>query len=169
MSDRIATFRILGPFLLVALALAGAALVGNRLATQTAKRTLEDRATASARIWLRYFSRELGGFEQVLEQPALADRERAILDEARRFVDVFLSKLFDAQGRLLILSDDIDADRSSIGDLATHNAVAAEILRSGAVFTEVFDGSQKPDRPDRCAESYLPILQDGHKIGVVEV
>jgi signal transduction histidine kinase/CheY-like chemotaxis protein len=158
-----------GPAVLILFVFFGAVFAADRLATLAAERTIRDRAAASASIWLRFFSTELGGFETVLKQARPTPRQEAVLAEARRFVDVFRFKLFDAAGHLRILSDDIGSASQASGNLARHNPVAAKVVRSGEIFTEVFDGSNRPDRPDRYAETYLPILQDGRKIGVVEV
>ena len=53
--------------------------------------------------------------------------------------------------------------------LSEHNAKAANVLATNEPFTEVKDGTQKPDRPDLYVESYVPVIRHGRTVAIVEV
>ncbi|MEK9661872.1 MAG: response regulator, partial [Alphaproteobacteria bacterium] len=95
--------------------------------------------------------------------------ERAFLESMRQFGDVFRFKLFSPDGRLVLVSDDLQNATGSPGDLGEHNPRAAAVIATGEPFTEVEDGSAQPDRPDVYVESYVPVVRNGATVAIVEV
>ncbi|MGR3760221.1 response regulator [Roseobacteraceae bacterium NS-SX3] len=153
----------------LAAAAAMALLLGHIASQKMTEDMVRDRAEASASIWLRYFSGQIEGFDGLLAGEPISTQDLTLLEEARRFVDVFRFKLFDAQGRLVVISDDIGGEAAARQELGAHNPEAARVVRTGKPFTAVEDGRQKDNRPDFYAESYLPVIRGGRILGVVEV
>ncbi|MDH3195034.1 MAG: hypothetical protein OEL78_01830, partial [Hyphomicrobiales bacterium] len=79
--------------------------------------------------------------------------ERALLDGIRQFGNVFRFKLFDAKGRLRLLSEDLHIDARNDQELVEHTDKADIVIRTGKPQTEINDGTEKPDRPDLYVES----------------
>ncbi|WP_341367442.1 EAL domain-containing protein [Yoonia sp. BS5-3] len=97
------------------------------------------------------------------------EEQREVIRKIRVLGDVFRFKLFDAQGRLSLVSDEtniIDPD----GIAAIEDPEPMQVAQTGIPIIEVFDGTAKPDRPDLYAEAYIPLTDDnGQVVGVVEV
>jgi diguanylate cyclase (GGDEF)-like protein len=102
------------------------------------------------------------------------------LDQLRRLRqvgEIFRFKLFDRQGRQVLVSDDLDstaAGAATVGpSIAEHrgagNANVQQIVLGGQNFIELKSGAGKPDRPAWYSEAYVPVIRDGHVIGVIEV
>jgi diguanylate cyclase (GGDEF)-like protein len=63
------------------------------------------------------------------------------------------------------MADDVSAASST---LFRHNPEAAAVLRSGEAFVAIEDGTEEPDRPQKYAEVYLPVLGPRGPLGVAE-
>ena len=81
--------------------------------------------------------------------------------------DVFRFKLFDEEGHLVLVSDDVTNAEDLSADGANEDAV--RVIATGAPLVEVGDGRDKPDRPDVYVEVYVPLFADGRIAGVSEV
>ena len=132
-------------------------------------RAVEKDAENKARGWANYFVETLPGLPQLIETGAATPEQLAIIRSSEKIGNVFRFKLFDAQGRLVLASDEVDKapqDKS----LREHNPSAAAVLESGASDIEVKDGRGKPNRPALYAEAYVPVTSgDGTLHGIVEV
>lgn len=102
------------------------------------------------------------------------------LDQLRRLRqvgEIFRFKLFDRQGRQVLVSDALqqaDAGGAASGpSIAEHqgarNDNVQQIVLGGRNFIELKSGAGKPDRPLWYSEAYVPVQRDGRVIGVVEV
>jgi len=105
---------------------------------------------------------------QGLSAPALDQLRRL-----RRVGEVFRFKLFDRQGRQLLVSDDLDRpdllNRGSV-QLAQHrNNEVEKIVLGGNNLVELKDGTGKAGRPPIYSEAYVPVLRNGAVTGVIEV
>lgn len=135
--------------------------------TFVAERSVERQAERLATAWAQFFGSQFDDLEQRL---ATGDFHEplAVFNRTKSVSEVFRFKLFDSVGRVAFVSDEptpVGAD----GTIATHNAKAAAVYETGTAATFVEDGTQKPNRPDVYAESYVPVLQNGKIAGVVEV
>ncbi len=107
---------------------------------------------------------------------------REQLQRLGRSGDVFRFKLFDAAGRRVLLSDDLaqpaalppPSESDGIGHagqdaakLAIRNQVLAGQIHSDVIRKAV--GEDRPDRPTVYSETYVPVMQGGKVLGVVEV
>ena len=91
--------------------------------------TLMANSEVRAHTWLVYFSNKLGGFEDVIAANEVTEEQIAILDDAREFVDVFRFKLFNADGALLIISDDLHVGDNSQPLNGEINQTAMSVIR----------------------------------------
>ena len=95
----------------------------------------------------------------------------------RRVGTIFRFKLYDREGRQLLVSDDLDrlaSDPASGGGMlgdehGEQGAVVKSLVLGGKNFIELQDGAGRPDRPASYSEAYVPLLRDGALLGVVEV
>jgi diguanylate cyclase (GGDEF)-like protein len=100
----------------------------------------------------------------------------AQLDRLRRVGEIFRFKLFDRQGRQLLVSDDLGRGGGAAApgpSISEHqggrNENVQQIVLGGDSFVELKSGAGKPDRPAWYSEAYVPVKRDGRVIGVVEV
>ena len=143
--------------------------VGERLLARDAEHT--------ALQYAHYLGATVPGLDALFAgAPARADTLRE-LRAARALGDVFRFKLFDAQGRALLTSDDIDHGdtRAAPGteSLRVHQAGSrshvADTVLAGHNHVELHDGTGKPGRPALYSEAYVPLQVDGRVLGVIEV
>lgn len=119
--------------------------------------------------WAWYLSIRLPDLEGLIESGTLTEDQQQVIRQVRELGDVFRFKLFNAQGQLVLLSDDtfISAPKGIATEVDPEPATVAE---TGETIVGVHDGTQKPDRPDLYAEAYTPLFgSDGAIVGVVEV
>jgi hypothetical protein len=155
------------------------------LLNATSNRIVAENAEEISLGWATYLGVQLDRIEDIAAGEEMVAEEQLFLERVTRFRDVFRFKLFDGEGRLRLISDDLTvneirrgidtADAASTGFtgdaavLREHNPKAASVLRTGQPFTQVEDGSAKPDRPDIYAESYTPVIRDGRTVAAAEV
>lgn len=126
-------------------------------------------AESSSIQWAEYFANNLDGVEAIAAGGAISEQNLTFVKQARQIGNIFRFKLFDPTGRLRLVSDDLAKELTEGPSLSEHNDTAAAVLQSGKPFIEIEDGSQKPDRPNLYAETYLPVVQNGKVIAIVEV
>ncbi|MBI5719683.1 MAG: bifunctional diguanylate cyclase/phosphodiesterase [Burkholderiales bacterium] len=141
----------------------------------TSTRLLENDAEAAAVGYAHYVDEVTPGLRDLFEGRGLRSDTREQLARLRRMGEVFRFKLFDREGRQILVSDDLDhADPlgpSRATSLSQHrgNDRVAAIVLGGANFIETKSGRGKPDRPEVFVEAYVPVLQGRQVVGVVEV
>lgn len=153
----------------IPVAIAIIAGAGTFILTAASERMVSRNAENIALDWANYLGGELQRLPEIAAGGRATAEEQAFLERVRAFGDVFRFKLFDGEGRLRLVSDDLNKPIDSLQDLGDHNPKAASVLTAGRPFTSVEDGSGKPDRPDVYVESYVPVLRDGRPIAIVEV
>ncbi len=149
------------------LAILAAAAVGYILIERSAQRAIARNAERISFAWAQYMPAQLPDI-MVLLTGNISRADEEILRRMTSFTDVFRFKLFDGEGRQILVASS-DGVTTEADDLASHNPVAAEVLTGLEPYTAVEDGTEKPDRPDVYVESYVPITQYGTVVGVVEV
>ncbi len=152
------------------LLLAGAALLVQAylLASSTVERLLREDAETTGTLWAADFAKRLTDLPQILDGAAPSADSRAFMASASQLGSVFRFKLFDARGRQILVSDEVDQPERKTEDLGTHNPKAAEVLASGRPHSEMKKGTT-PDRPPVYVEAYVPVLTDGRLVAVTEV
>jgi len=152
-----------------ALALWTVRRMGERLLVRDAEHT--------ALQYAHYLGATVPGLDALFAgAPPGADTLRE-LHAARALGDVFRFKLFDAQGRALLASDDLDHGSTQAGpgaqSLGVHQAGSkshvADIVLAGHNHVELKDGTGKPDRPALYSEAYVPLRAGDRVLGVIEV
>ncbi|MDF1720616.1 MAG: response regulator [Minwuia sp.] len=161
-----------GPALLLAFvllavgALAGALL----LVQQTADRHVAHQAEEISLEWASVISGRLPSIGKIAAGGSISPEELVFLKDVTQFGNVFRFKLFSPDGKLRLSSEDLvegnTALQQSLGD---HNARAAEIVATGRPFTQIEDGSSRPERPEVYTESYVPMIRDGRIVAITEV
>jgi signal transduction histidine kinase/DNA-binding response OmpR family regulator len=145
------------------------ALGGYWLLDITADKIVATQAERTSVGWANYASAQLPRLEEILDGGPITESEREFLRGVRDFGGVFRFKLFDLEGRLRLVSDDLSTDGIAAADSGLHSQTARAVIASGEPTTTLQDGAGRRDRPPAYAESYVPILRDGRVIGVVEV
>ena len=143
--------------------------VGFKASQNLSRQVLEQRASEKARIWTNYFSAsvdDLEGLLRGLTEPT--NRQLRQLEEAKQVSNVFLFKLFAPDGRLLLLSDQLEGAQTS-PVLGERNAVAIDVMQTGQSFVAIENGRDRADRPDWYAIVYYPIVENDQKLGVIKV
>jgi len=126
-------------------------------------------AERKARNWADYLAHAMPDLDALLETGVPDDAQNATIGTAVQVGDVFRFKLFDAEGRLVLISDERGTPLEP-GAKTDHNGYARSVLESGVAVIEVHDGTRKTNRPDLYVEAYVPVSgADGKPIGVVEV
>ncbi|MBP0447398.1 EAL domain-containing protein [Roseomonas sp. SSH11] len=157
--------------LLVAICLAacllagGAIFVSNRVAEYLFRR--ETIATAYA--WATDLGTRIPELPKVLERHPPSPEAHVLLEMARHMGGVFRFKLFDRDGNLVLVSDDL-TDPNLPASIAAERGrtTAAEGILRGEPLVETKKGVP-PNRPEYYSEAYVPLLQSGSVIGIVEV
>lgn len=125
-------------------------------------------AESQARSWANYLASSLIDIEQIAAGSAPSPASKTFIKNAKSIGDVFRFKLFNGQGRVRLVSDELDRVKTSNPNLARHNPLAARVLSSKQAFTAVKEGIP-PERPLLYAETYVPIIKDGQTVAIVEV
>ena len=157
--------------LMAALALLGA------VTRQLGQQHLRGDAEATARRYAEVVDATVPGLEAVFDGRGARGETLDQLRRLRQVGEIFRFKLFDRQGRQVLVSDDLDsmaAGAATLGpSIAEHrgagNANVQQIVLGGQNFIELKSGAGKPDRPPWYSEAYVPVSRDGRVIGVIEV
>jgi len=153
------------------LALACAALALGGVMRGAAADQLRRDAEQSAVSWAQFVSATVPDLERAFDGRGFSPPALEQLGRLRHITQVFRFKLFDRQGRQLLVSDHLDLPGAgaALGDAAARpdHGPDAEVL-AGHKEVELRRES-RPDRPAVYSEAYVPVLQGGRVLGVVEV
>ncbi|MEP2641601.1 bifunctional diguanylate cyclase/phosphodiesterase [Roseobacter sp.] len=122
-----------------------------------------------AEYWGRYMASRVPDLPGLIMTGIPTQEQRRVIREVRDVGDIFRFKLFDATGRLALVSDDVNiVGAAGLAEIA--DAEPMQVAQTRMPIVEVFDGTAKPDRPDLYSEAYIPLMDvRGRLIGVVEV
>ncbi len=140
---------------------------GYLLIQQLAANAIERNAERLSMSWGNYLGGHIPNLEQLLSGTKITPRQEREIVGLKKYSGVFRFKLFASDGTLVFVSDDAQSDLKKIA-LAEHNPTAARVIAQQQPLTVVADGTQKANRPEIYAESYIPIIRDGQTIGIVE-
>jgi diguanylate cyclase (GGDEF)-like protein len=138
------------------------------IATSTVDRMVRKDAETAAFNWARYLADNLTDIEKIAAGGAPSPASAAFIERARIVGQVFRFKLFDPDGRLALVSDELGKKWDNEPSLAVHNPPAAAVALTGRPHTEVKVGTP-PKRPPLYAETYIPVTVDGRVVGIAEV
>ncbi len=126
-------------------------------------------AERRASDWAEYMIAELPDLDRLIRRGQPTDMQYYRIWQMEHVGDVFRFKLFDIEGKTVLVSDARDArlDPEAWVDDDGH---AASVLASGQTMVNLFTKHNEPDKPETYAEAYVPVPDhDGNVIGVVEV
>jgi diguanylate cyclase (GGDEF)-like protein len=157
------------PYLLVAVlfALAGGATLIERLAID---HLLHDDAVSTGRNWADYLVRNVDDLTAIAAGKEPSAASRAVFAEAKKVGQIFLYKIYDAEGVVRFASDDLPQSPGDKKTLSAHNAEAAEAaeaVEAGKPMAAARTGTP-PSRPPYFSEAYVPVLSNGQVTAVVE-
>ncbi len=125
-------------------------------------------AENTAFAWSNYLASHLTDIDKISSGEMPSKTSMSFIEQARSAGKVFRFKLFDKNGRIRMISDELDNMRISNETLIEHNQKALKVVRTGNALTQVKEG-KPPKRPLLYAETYLPIMKDGKLSAIVEV
>lgn len=117
--------------------------------------------------WAKFFGHGIAADSNLFSVEPPTAAERRLMEAALSVPGVFLFKLFDINGQLLLISDHDGVTLSVERD--HHAEVAAEVARTGITQSFLKERSEQDDRPDVYVESYVPVRVGGEVVGVAEV
>jgi signal transduction histidine kinase/CheY-like chemotaxis protein len=150
-------------------ALVSVCLAGFFLLDLASKDIVRIHAERTALSWAEFTGSNLARIQDIASGAPLDKQEEEFLKTVRKMGHVFRFKLFDAQARLRLVSDDLGVDTPTKSYPDQHNERAAFAIAQDRPHTSVEDGTNKPDRPRIYAESYVPVKRDGRIVAVAEV
>ena len=123
----------------------------------------------SALNWAHLAASTVPDLDDVFDGRGLTADALGQLKRLRHASQVFRFKLFDRQGRQILVSDDLD--RSDVGTPAAAAPINHPVpppALAGETYI-VLKRENRPDRPAVYSEAYVPVLRDGRVLGIVEV
>ena len=158
--------------LVVAVGATGLALAW--LVRSTSAQLLRLDAEHVARAWAQFAGGSIDELEPLLQGAPLSDATRRDLLRHRQVQEVFRFRLFDREGRPVLLSDDLDRPAVAAPLRSTGNSIGhgdprvRDLVLGGQPLVELKAG-QDATRPRVYSEAYVPLQRDGRVIGVAEV
>lgn len=143
-------------------------LVSMFLAQRTIDKMLDQYAEETALSWGMYLSENLYDLDTITFGFPPSPRSFSILQISQRVGDIFRYKIFNAEGQLVLVSDDLDYRIDGGARLVEHNPAAARVIGTGETFIDVHEGDGDT-RPYHYSEAYVQLVVDGEAIGVIEV
>ena len=124
-------------------------------------------AVANGRNWTEYLAANIDDLDSIASGKEPSTKSRAFFDQGKRVGQVFLYKIYDAEGHPGFVSDDLPQGASEDEDLAAHNSEAANAVQAGRPLIKAEEG-EPPARPPFFSEAYVPVIQKGKFVAVVE-
>lgn len=165
--QKLSSFRILLVAIPLVLILIG--YFGYWIVNRTSEQIIVRQAERIAVSWAIDFGSRLSRIEEIVVGGEITPSDAVFIERAGGLGDVFLLKLFDNGGKLVLEANENEINVFTNQNLKDHNEKAARVLAEGKPFTSINDGSEKPNRPDVYVESYAPILRHGKTVAIVEV
>jgi diguanylate cyclase (GGDEF)-like protein len=137
---------------------------------QSVDRLLKNNAIATSTSAAHYFEKYIPDLEDILKGTPPTAAAKDFVDSALVDKGVERFKLYDLSGTLIIDSELMehpiaDPDGETLG---AHNADAADVLANGAPVASL-EVEHTSEGDELIAETYVPIIRDGKKVGVAEV
>ncbi|MBL4877218.1 MAG: diguanylate cyclase [Cohaesibacteraceae bacterium] len=136
----------------------------------TVQKITKHEAEHKAREWAQYFNRNIPFLDKLIQTGIPSQEQSDVINKTVLLGDVFRFKLFTPEGRISLVSDELDFLREQGASLQAVNPKALNVYKTGFSHVEVHDGSQKVNRPDIYVEAYVPAVSStGEVRGVLEV
>jgi diguanylate cyclase (GGDEF)-like protein len=138
------------------------------IATSSVDRLIRKDAETAAFSWANYLAQNLSDLDRIAAGADPSVESLAFIERARIVGQVFRFKLFDPNGRLRLVSDELGKKWDNEPSLSVHNPPAAAVALTGKPHTEVKEGTS-PNRPPLYAETYTPVVVNGRVVAIAEV
>lgn len=135
----------------------------------TVDRAVSSDASRKATDWAEYMKQKVPDLKELIVTGKPTDVQIREIRESSKAGDVFRFKLFNADGNLVLVSDELEAAGGEfvMGD---HSGKASEVLETGDIQLVFGDGTHKANRPDLYVETYVPVVgANAEVLGVAEV
>lgn len=140
------------------------------LIQNTMDKAVRNDAAIAAQSWATYFAKNMEGLDAILDGNSPTASQKAFVASARDMGQVFRFKLFDKQGRLVLISDEDGAIPNPASGLDDHSEEAVRSIAEGRTLVSVVDNKTNQRLPSLYAEAYVPVSRgDAKSIGAVEV
>ncbi|WP_284619634.1 putative bifunctional diguanylate cyclase/phosphodiesterase [Aquabacterium humicola] len=162
--------RVWPRFIMLVAAVAAAVVLLMLLLRQASTQLLQRDAEHVALAWAELASASIEDLEGIFRgEPPTPAAHRDLLRH-RKVQEVFRFKLFDRDGRVVLVSDDLDRPAPVVKDntIGHGNAKVRDLVLNGKHVIELKQG-QDASRPALYSEAYVPVMRGGRVIGVVEV
>jgi len=155
--------------ILAFVALAGLLWVSQLTISTAVDNVVAGEAERNAIRWAEHFVENTSELSQLLDTGKPNQNQITQIEIAATIGDVFRFKLFDSQGNLILISDEV-AQSLETGASDDHSGTAAAVIATGVANVSLHDGTQKENRPDLYVEAYVPVINpNGDVLAVVEV
>lgn len=119
--------------------------------------------------WTADLKNAISNMDALIATGLPTEAQSVQINAAASVGDIFRFKLFDAEGRNVLISDEL-SNALEPGARTDHNGNAARVLATGKNIISLNDGTQKANRPPLYVEAYVPLKNaDGDNLGVIEV
>ena len=147
-----------------------AALTGGTWAIQklTIEHLLNLDAVSTGHSWASYLAQSVGDLAEIAKGQKPSAASMRFFERAQKAGNVFRYKIFDPNGYLRLVSDELTAIGTDVQNLAEHNAAAAIAIAAGQPLVVAKEG-KPPTRPPFFSEAYVPVIVGGQTIAIVEV
>jgi two-component system, cell cycle sensor histidine kinase PleC len=147
----------------------GIGIFGISMFNSTAEKIVIDQSERTSLAWANHIGNELQGIESIAGGADISPKELKFLNGVRDLGDIFRFKLFDVHGRIRLISDDLRKNLAEHPDRAEDNWKALSVVKTGKPYSDLADGTGKPDRPEIYSETYVPVIRDGRIVAIAEV
>ena len=163
----VATRRLRGNIALLLVVLA--ALTGGSwaIAKVTIEHLLYRDAVATGHTWASYLAQSVGDLAEIAKGKKPSAASMAFFEQVQKVGNVFRYKIFDPEGYLRLVSDELTAAGTDVQNLGEHNAAAARAIAAGQPLVVAKEG-KPPARPSYFSEAYVPLIVGGRTIAIVE-
>jgi diguanylate cyclase (GGDEF)-like protein len=146
-----------------------AALLGGNWAIQkfTIEHLLYRDAVSTGHSWANYLGQNIGDLGAIAQGGKPSPASMSFFERAQKVGHVFRYKIFDPDGRLRLVSDELTATGADAQNLREHNAAAARAIAAGQPLVIAKEG-KPPGRPPFFSEAYVPVVVDGKTIAIAE-
>jgi diguanylate cyclase (GGDEF)-like protein len=134
----------------------------------TVEHLLHHDAVSTARTWASYLVKNVEDLDEIAAGKKPSVDSQRFFDRVQQVGQVFRYIVYDPQGHIRLVSDDLDDDPDEDEDLAVHNPEVARSIAGGSPLINVEEG-QPPTRPPFFAEAYVPVVVKGKTVAIVEV
>jgi diguanylate cyclase (GGDEF)-like protein len=150
---------------LVAIAVAVAALAYFILSFYVS-RMISQSAEVRSKSWAENLIANVSDLPEIIDGEIPSDESILFLEQARAIGNVWLFRIYDADGKLILSSNDIGGAYHVKTSLSQSHPEAFEVARTGAVYATTREKMAEHE-PAFIAESVGPIRFDGKMIGYV--